>query len=260
MDNALNVAISYQEDNNSTKQILDDFGKRFQDKGVFDVKSKSIKEGNITNEYLGNFMYGVLGTIAGIEDKFLISAGAAQQVLHNKNNTPDFDKKSSKEDLMIETAKQYMYGRLNDLLFGYNLHNYGQGDNNKNNEGKSDTDKIIDGIKTANKYGAYGDKISPVDATDAYLMPDSFKDFFDNFSYFFNPFDHRWQGKDPNWLEYIKDYWKNFFSPTADAELYDPLTLDLNNDGKISTLNLSNGVYFDHNKDGVSFKTSWIGK
>lgn len=84
VDNALNVAISYQEDNNSTKQILDDFGKRFQDKGVLDVKSKSIKEGNITNEYLGNFIYGVFGTIAGIEDKFLISAGAAQQVLHNK--------------------------------------------------------------------------------------------------------------------------------------------------------------------------------
>ncbi|WP_297574220.1 hypothetical protein [uncultured Campylobacter sp.] len=61
-------------------------------------------------------------------------------------------------------------------------------------------------------------------------------------------------------LNDIINYWKNFFSPTADAELYDPLTLDLNNDGKISTLNLSDGVYFDHNKDGVAFKTSWIGK
>ncbi|WP_297574240.1 hypothetical protein [uncultured Campylobacter sp.] len=60
-------------------------------------------------------------------------------------------------------------------------------------------------------------------------------------------------------LDFINNI-KNFFNPTADAELYDPLTLDLNNDGKISTLNLSNGVYFDHNKDGVAFKTSWIGK
>ena len=61
-------------------------------------------------------------------------------------------------------------------------------------------------------------------------------------------------------LNDIINYWKNFFNPTADAELYDPLTLDLNNDGKISTLNLSNGVYFDHNKDSVAFKSSWIGK
>ena len=48
--------------------------------------------------------------------------------------------------------------------------------------------------------------------------------------------------------------------PNIFPQLYDPLTLDLNGDGKISTLNLSNGVYFDHNKDGVAFKTSWIGK
>ena len=48
--------------------------------------------------------------------------------------------------------------------------------------------------------------------------------------------------------------------PNIFPRVYDPLTLDLNNDGKISTLNLSNGVYFDHNKDGVAFKSSWIGK
>ena len=49
-------------------------------------------------------------------------------------------------------------------------------------------------------------------------------------------------------------------NPLINLQLYDPLTLDLNNDGKISTLNLSNGVYFDHNKDSVAFKSSWIGK
>lgn len=78
VDNALDVAMSCQKDKNSTKQILDDFGKRFQGKGIFDVKNKNINEGNITNEYLGNFMYGVSVTIAGIEDKFLISAGTTQ--------------------------------------------------------------------------------------------------------------------------------------------------------------------------------------
>lgn len=48
--------------------------------------------------------------------------------------------------------------------------------------------------------------------------------------------------------------------PNIFSQVYDPLTLDLNGDGKISTLNLSDGVYFDHNKDGVAFKSSWIGK
>ncbi|MCI6988233.1 MAG: hypothetical protein MR902_01505, partial [Campylobacter sp.] len=52
----------------------------------------------------------------------------------------------------------------------------------------------------------------------------------------------------------------DYFFPNIFPQVYDPLTLDLNNDGKISTLNLSDGVYFDHNKDGVAFKTSWIGK
>lgn len=58
----------------------------------------------------------------------------------------------------------------------------------------------------------------------------------------------------------IKDALDPYKNPYTNPELYDPITLDLNNDGKISTLNLSNGVYFDHNKDGVSFKTSWISK
>ncbi|MSN97129.1 hypothetical protein F1B92_08150 [Campylobacter sp. FMV-PI01] len=48
--------------------------------------------------------------------------------------------------------------------------------------------------------------------------------------------------------------------PNIFPQIYDPLTLDLNNDGKISTLNSSDGVYFDHNGDKIAFKTSWIGK
>lgn len=61
---------------------------------------------------------------------------------------------------------------------------------------------------------------------------------------------------DKNFYNYLNGYGSPYLLP----ELYDPLTLDLNNDGKISTLNLGDGVYFDHNKDGVAFKSSWIGK
>ena len=40
--------------------------------------------------------------------------------------------------------------------------------------------------------------------------------------------------------------------------LYDPIALDLNNNGKIDTITLENGVFFDHNGDEIAFKSSWI--
>ncbi|MDD6925160.1 MAG: DUF2974 domain-containing protein, partial [Campylobacteraceae bacterium] len=39
---------------------------------------------------------------------------------------------------------------------------------------------------------------------------------------------------------------------------YDPIALDLNANGKIDTLTLENGVFFDHNGDEIAFKSSWI--
>ena len=40
----------------------------------------------------------------------------------------------------------------------------------------------------------------------------------------------------------------------------DPLSLDLDNDGVISTLSLANGVYFDLDNSGFAEKTAWIGQ
>ena len=45
---------------------------------------------------------------------------------------------------------------------------------------------------------------------------------------------------------------------TLNVALYDPIALDLNNNGKIDTLSLENGVFFDHNGDEIAFKSSWI--
>ena len=45
---------------------------------------------------------------------------------------------------------------------------------------------------------------------------------------------------------------------TLNISLYDPIALDLNNNGKIDTISLENGVFFDHNGDKVAFKSSWI--
>ncbi|SUX09577.1 Ig family protein [Campylobacter sputorum subsp. bubulus] len=49
-----------------------------------------------------------------------------------------------------------------------------------------------------------------------------------------------------------------FENPFTLPTIYDPLILDLDNDG-IETTTLDNGVYFDHNSDNISFKTSWVG-
>ncbi|MSN97126.1 calcium-binding protein, partial [Campylobacter sp. FMV-PI01] len=55
--------------------------------------------------------------------------------------------------------------------------------------------------------------------------------------------------------EYFKPYTNLYTNPI----IYDPLILDLDNDG-IETTTLKDGVYFDHNGDGISFKTSWVDK
>ena len=49
-----------------------------------------------------------------------------------------------------------------------------------------------------------------------------------------------------------------FLADTKNIRLYDPIAIDLNGNGKIDTLTLENGVFFDHNGDKVAFKSSWI--
>ena len=50
----------------------------------------------------------------------------------------------------------------------------------------------------------------------------------------------------------------NNLADTKNISLYDPIALDLNANGKIDTLSLENGVFFDHNGDKVAFKSSWV--
>ena len=59
-----------------------------------------------------------------------------------------------------------------------------------------------------------------------------------------------------DFLDFINPYSSFYISPT----IYDPITLDLNKDGKINTTGLDKGVYFDHSSDKVAMKTSWVGK
>ena len=76
----------------------------------------------------------------------------------------------------------------------------------------------------------------------------------------------------PRVSEYKKNLYNNFTDhleksqpnghslggATLNISLYDPIALDLNNNGKIDTLSLENGVFFDHNGDKVAFKSSWV--
>ncbi|MBZ7995524.1 calcium-binding protein [Campylobacter canadensis] len=47
----------------------------------------------------------------------------------------------------------------------------------------------------------------------------------------------------------------------TNTKLYDPLVLDLNNNGRIDTITLNNSkAFFDHNNDNIAYKSSWISK
>ncbi len=75
-------------------------------------------------------------------------------------------------------------------------------------------------------------------------------------------------GGDKNYVNFVKimkyfneDGTVNFakyLADTANISLYDPIALDLNANGKIDTLSLENGVFFDHNGDKIAFKSSWV--
>ena len=59
-------------------------------------------------------------------------------------------------------------------------------------------------------------------------------------------------------LEANNEKLEKMHTEVVNISLYDPIALDLNNNGKIDTLSLENGVFFDHNGDEIAFKSSWI--
>ena len=61
-----------------------------------------------------------------------------------------------------------------------------------------------------------------------------------------------------NDLKYIGEMIYDKASDIINIGLYDPIALDLDGNGKIDTLSLENGVFFDHNGDKVAFKSSWV--
>ncbi|MBZ7995526.1 hypothetical protein AVCANL279_08410 [Campylobacter canadensis] len=53
----------------------------------------------------------------------------------------------------------------------------------------------------------------------------------------------------------------NLHNMYAKPLTYDPLVLDLNNNGRIDTITLNNSkAFFDHNNDNIAYKSSWISK
>ncbi len=50
------------------------------------------------------------------------------------------------------------------------------------------------------------------------------------------------------------------YNDSVSIQIYDPLILDLNGNGKIDLTSTSNGVHLDHDANDVSFKSSWVDK
>ena len=147
---------SYKAISESKLEISKEFGDRFRTGGEWDVKKKSydVREGVVSNEYLGNFMYGLAGSVLGIEDKILVSAAAGQQQLKNKGKDIIGNiEGSSRKKLMIATAFEYFNGWFKSVKNNkYDLLFFGEGDN------PGDTQKIIDiNYKDFNKLRIWQD-------------------------------------------------------------------------------------------------------
>ena len=187
---------SYKAISESKLEIWKEFGDRFRTGGEWDVKKKSydVREGVVSNEYLGNFMYGLAGSVLGIEDKILVSAAAGQQQLKNKGkDIIENIEGSSRKKLMIATAFEYFNGWFKSVKNNkYDLLFFGEDDN------PGDTQKIIDGINIAKKCGIVK---TPIDTAALFTELAKKKIDTDTMSYFFNIYDTRWQDKDPKLKE-----------------------------------------------------------
>ena len=51
--------------------------------------------------------------------------------------------------------------------------------------------------------------------------------------------------------DWIKKQWKKY---------WDPIIFDLNNDGKLETIDITNGIYIDYANDGFAEASAWVGR
>ena len=239
VNNAYNEANALKDKGGNTYDILQNFREKVRTGGVWDVKNKDgVIGGNISNEYLGNFVYGMTGTILGIEPEFLLAGAAAQQQMRNNGN--DYNG-SNLGSLIMGIATEYFNGMKSDITNGFehNLLNYGQGDN------PGDSQKILDGINAAQGMGyetSIGFDEAGMGAIGNFL--DGINNNMEGFSNGLYGFIDKIT---PQWIKDII------------AQLYDPIALDLDGDGAISVIGANDGsVYFDHDCDGVAFRSSWV--
>ncbi len=216
------------------------FKNKVQNGGEWDYKQldkqDAKREGRDNKfEAFGNWNYGVVGTALGIPKPILLSlAGGAQ----NTNLTG-----GGMLGFTIYSAADMAYGLLAFLGGGYMFPSNGFG----LLDDPRDTASIIMGIDAyKNNYNIKDDKLFS-DLSTQFEMQPLFNNGFSFADFLKGNF---------NFSDYLDRYTSPFLSPT----IYDPITLDLNKDGKINTTGLDKGVYFDHSSDKVAMKTSWVGK
>ncbi|MCI6694242.1 MAG: polymorphic toxin type 44 domain-containing protein, partial [Campylobacter sp.] len=218
-------------------------------------------------EDFGNYNYGAMARAMGIDEN-PAKAGAAAQQARNimkaalNNGEEWLDNNLSPEDRekygkYYDTAKNikennpYLYDFAllqyfldESMKIGDETGDYGYLDDPK------DQKYIDDGYRDAKDSG-YGNDLEPITFDDFSELDNLGKHFFDlddgrSMKDLANALAEALGFFAPQWL-------KDFI-----ADLYDPIALDLNNNGKIDTLSLENGVFFDHNGDDIAFKSSWI--
>lgn len=158
--------------NKSVGEKLNEFKEYFQTNGLGDIKNLkgdyAVEQGAVKNEFLGNQLYGVSGTIVGFTDKVLVAAAAGQQQAHN--GVFSLSKFFGFESFVLSEAVAVEYGKgivlnIPNIWNGKEeyLSLYATGDN------PDDFEKIMTGIKDANNAGIFGYKFSDTEVAFGYI-------------------------------------------------------------------------------------------
>ncbi|WP_459881133.1 polymorphic toxin type 44 domain-containing protein [Campylobacter concisus] len=245
----------------SYDQTLYYFYLKVRNGGEWDYKRRDVEaiKNKTKSRYedFGNWHYGVVGKAIGIPTSILLSAaGGAQATSADKNiYIPYLDLKFKLPFLLNAT-----HDFLKSIWIGKSHRDFGMDDDTL------DRENILRGIDDYEK--GFGREYDYVDgAIDYWKKNTNWVNFTDSLLNKELPSYqdlHNLLINDPNGgiSQDLADYilQTNRYNDSISIQIYDPLILDLNGNGKIDLTSTSNGVHFDHDANDISFKSSWVDK